>query len=70
MDEGRIKAALEAIKSTMGTEAGEYGIDLFITHHLKELDGSEWKELLGNESPNAQQVFDSLVLSEQLKGHP
>tara|TARA_R110000787_G_scaffold49490_1_gene118646 strand:- start:349 stop:651 length:303 start_codon:yes stop_codon:yes gene_type:complete len=59
------QVALEGIKQSLGTEQGEYGIDVFVSHHIEELPKSYWKELLGTESPSAEQVIDLLVLREK-----
>jgi hypothetical protein len=56
------KKALEAIKKSSGTEQGEYGIDEFVSHHLKELPQSYWEKHLGTSHPSNEQVIDLLVL--------
>jgi hypothetical protein len=56
------KKALEAIKKSSGTEQGEYGIDEFVSHHLKELPQSYWEKQLGTSHPSNEQVIDLLVL--------
>ncbi len=56
------KLAIDAIRDSIGTEAGEYGIDLFIEHHLEELSNSDWKKSLGIENPSKEQVLDGLIL--------
>ena len=56
------KLALEAIKASLGTEAGEYGINLFIEHHLEELSSSDFTKSLGIEAPTKEQVLGALVL--------
>ncbi len=56
------KLAMDAIRNSAGTEAGEYGIDLFIEHHLEELEESDWKKSLGIEKPSKDQVLGALVL--------
>ena len=38
----RTQIALEAIRRSLDTEAGEYGATLFAAHHLEELDQSYW----------------------------
>lgn len=56
--------ARTAIGKQVGTSP-EYGVDLFISHHLKELDAEYWLEHAGTEMPSPQQLFQALVL----KGH-
>lgn len=60
----RIKA-LEGIKKSSGTELGEEGIDLFISHHIDELPNNFWQKHLGTDSPSNDQVMDMLVLSSK-----
>ncbi|ARM86048.1 DUF2004 domain-containing protein [Marinobacter salarius] len=57
--------ALEAIKRSAGTEAGQYGIDEFVSHHLEELPESYWQNHLGTSTPSNQQVIGLLVLGEK-----
>ncbi len=56
------KIALEGIKKSSGTEQGEYGIDLFVSHHLEELPQSYWEGYLGTSKPNHGQVIELLIL--------
>lgn len=51
---------LEVFKSS-GTEQGEYGIDLFVSHHLEELPNSYWQKHLGSENPSTEQIIGLLV---------
>ncbi|MEK7725503.1 MAG: DUF2004 domain-containing protein [Acidobacteriota bacterium] len=44
----REKLALEAIKQSFGTEAGEDSINLFVEHHLEELPQSYWQQHLSH----------------------
>ncbi|WP_325892441.1 DUF2004 domain-containing protein [Grimontia sp. NTOU-MAR1] len=61
-------SALQAIKDSSGTEIGEDGVDLFVSHHLEELPTSYWVELLGTESPSSEQVIGLLVLRSKWEG--
>lgn len=54
--------ALAAIKKSYGTEEQEYGVTLFVNHHLEELDKDYWKNLTGTEKPTHQQVLEQLVM--------
>ena len=54
--------ALEAIKNSSGTEQGEYGINLFISHHLEELPQSYWTKHLGTSKPSYEQIIGLLIL--------
>ena len=60
--------ALEAIKKSLGTEAGEYGIDLFVSHHLEELPSSYWLKHLNITIPSSEQVISLLTLREKWEG--
>lgn len=64
----REKLAIAAIKQTLGTEDGEYGADLFVSHHLEELDGEYWKKHLGTDSPDAEQILGILELRSHWGG--
>jgi hypothetical protein len=58
----RTRIALEAIKRSLGTEAGEYGATLFAAHHLEELDRSYWQTHLEIDKPAPEQVIALLSL--------
>lgn len=58
----REKVALEAIKRSLGSEAGEFGADLFATHHLEELDRSYWQTHLNTDVPEPADVLGLLCL--------
>lgn len=62
--EENTKQALLAIKSSYGTESGEYGVTLFVSHHLEELEPSYWAKHTGNESPSPEEVLNLLVVQE------
>ena len=59
--ERRKAAALAAIDKAVGTEAGEFGIDLFITHHLEGLPQAYWQEQLATDTPNSKAVVGLLI---------
>ena len=58
----RTQVALEALRESLGTEEGEMGADLFVTHHLEELAVSYWQQQLETETPTPEQVINLLVL--------
>lgn len=58
----REKAAMAAIKRTFGTEDGEYGSTLFVSHHLEELDTDYWQKHLGTQKPDPERVLDIIKL--------
>jgi hypothetical protein len=61
----RKQLAVESIRRTFGTDEGEYGATLFVTHHLEELPGDYWQKHLGSDSPEPSKVLGLL----QLRGH-
>ena len=58
----REKVAIDAIKSVYGEPDQEYGVTMFVEHHLEELEPDEWVKICGSSSPNAREVLNSLVL--------
>ena len=58
----RQQLALSTIKQMFGTEEGEDGVNLFVEHHLEEIDKSYWKKHLNTESPDPKSVLDILIL--------
>ena len=54
--------ALAAIKNAYGTEDDEYGVTLFVSHHLEELDNDYWNQHLQSGSPEPARVLDILIL--------
>ena len=64
----RTKVALEAIKRSLGTEAGEYGATLFAAYHLDELDQSYWQAHLKTDTPAPVQVIELLCLQSHSGG--
>ncbi|RJG48638.1 DUF2004 domain-containing protein [Motilimonas pumila] len=57
--------ALNAIEAAIGTEQGEYSIDLFISHHLNLLSEDDWQQLIGKPAPSAKDMIASLDLVDQ-----
>jgi hypothetical protein len=55
-------AALTAIKSLLGTPEGEDNVELFIDHHLEELEVDNVSKTYGTPKPEASQMLSSLVL--------
>ena len=65
----REQAALAAIKRTFATDDGEFGIKLFVSQHLEELDSSYWQKQLGTETPEPTAVLDLLQLRSHWGGN-
>ncbi|ABW30118.1 DUF2004 domain-containing protein [Acaryochloris marina] len=57
----RTQVALEAIQDSTGTEAGKFGADLFVSHHLEEIDAAYWLERLGTGKPGSRQILGLLI---------
>jgi Protein of unknown function (DUF2004) len=58
----RERVAREAIRDSFGTEEGEFGATIFVSHHLDELDAAYWLQHLGTKEPQPIQVLDILTL--------
>ncbi len=58
----RTEIALAAIKSVHGTPDDEFGVTLFVSHHLEELDEVYWNKHLQTASPDPVRVLDILKL--------
>ncbi|MDF1838183.1 MAG: DUF2004 domain-containing protein [Planctomycetota bacterium] len=54
------EAARQAIQQSFGTEEGEYGSTLFVSHHLEEVEDTYWKKHTGSKSPDSEEVLDLL----------
>lgn len=61
IEQRKIKG-FKAIKKAYRTEQGEDSVDLFVDHHLEEIESLFWKKHLGNEKPEGIKVLDILVL--------
>jgi hypothetical protein len=55
-------AALTELRSLLGTPEGEDNVELFIEHHLAELEADYFSKALGTPKPEASLVLSSLVL--------
>lgn len=58
----RETTARAAVKQSFGTGDDESGADLFVSHHLEELDGEYWEKQLGTSSPEPIRILDILEL--------
>lgn len=64
----REKLAIEAIRRTFGTEDGEDGANLFVSHHLDELYSEYWHKHLGTKTPDPVRILDILKLRNHWSG--
>lgn len=53
----RETAARAHIDAVYGTPEDEFGVTLFVSHHLTELDTSYWMKHTGTSKPDAQAVL-------------
>lgn len=60
--ENVISSARKAINENYGTDEGEYGSNLYVSHHLEELDSTYWKEYFGSENPEPFEILNGLVV--------
>ena len=58
----RTEVALEAIKASLNTDAGEFGALLFVSHHLDELKPTYWQTHLKIDRPDPSQVLGLISL--------
>lgn len=58
----RETTARAAIKQSLETGEDESGADLFVSHHLEELEGGYWQKHLGTSRPEPIRVLDILEL--------
>ena len=54
--------ARKAIEDGYGTDEGEFGSNLFVFHHLEELEPKYWAEYFGSEKPEPLNILKGLVL--------
>jgi Protein of unknown function (DUF2004) len=64
----REAAARAEFNRAIGTTDGEFGVTLFVSHHLNELDPSYWKTHLSTETPDPRRVLGLLVLKSHWGG--
>ena len=60
--ERRKTVALSAIRRAFDTEPDEFGVTLFVSHHLREIGASYWQKHLKADDPDPRHVLDMLVL--------
>jgi Protein of unknown function (DUF2004) len=64
----REAAARAAIQEVFGTPGDEFGVTLFVSHHLEELDSGYWKKHLATEKPAPHRVLELLELRSHWGG--
>ena len=55
-------AARKHIEAIYGKPGDEYGVTLFVSHHLKEINPSYWAKHTGSDKPEAGQILGMLEL--------
>src|SRR5262245_29020763 len=58
----RTAVALAAIKWSMKSGEGRSNVALFVSHHLKEIKESYWRQHVDRECPSSEQILDLLEL--------
>jgi hypothetical protein len=58
----RTQAALLAIKEAMNEGDNDSMVELFVSHHLRELNAEYWNKYAGIPRPSATEVLDLLEL--------
>ena len=58
----RKEVAISAIRSAFGTEGDEYGVTLFVNHHLEEIEEEYWQNQLAKSKPELEDVIGLLTL--------
>lgn len=64
----RESAARESIDTAYNTPDDEFGVTLFVSHHLDELDASYWTKHFATTEPKPRQILKSLVLCSHWGG--
>jgi hypothetical protein len=64
----REKIAIAAIRQTLGTDDGECGSTLFVSHHLEELEVDYWQKHLGTDNPDPERILDLIKLRSHWGG--
>ena len=64
----REKTAVVAIRAAFESEDEDAAVREFIVHHLEEIEGTYWKQHLGDESPAPSRVLDILLLRDHWGG--
>jgi len=64
----REATARAAIKQAFGTADDEFGVTLFVSHHLEALGSSYWKKHLSVEAPDPHRVLELLEMHSHWGG--
>ena len=60
---GREQLARAAMRAALENQQAEDSVELFIQHHLEEIEPDYWKKYSGSTVPTPLQVLDLLVLA-------
>ena len=63
--------ALEAILKAYGTDDAEHSVNLFVSHHISELEADYWSKHLGTTTPEPEQILKLLItrpLDQEVSG--
>ena len=61
----RERRARETMRTALESQQAEDSVELFIQHHLQEIEASYWQKHFGTATPTAMQVLESPVLVQQ-----
>jgi len=62
---GREQLARVAMRAALENQQAEDSVELFIQHHLEEIEPAYWEKYSGSAVPTQLQVLDLLVLADQ-----
>lgn len=62
---GREQVARVAMRAALENQQAEDSVELFIQHHLEEIEPAYWEKYSGSAVPKPLQVLDLLVLADQ-----
>lgn len=63
----REQIARAAMRTALENQQAEDSVELFIQHHLEEIEPDYWEKHFGTSQPNCLQVLEHLVLVHQFE---
>ena len=68
LTENREQLARNAMCEALTNQQAEDSVELFIQHHLEEVDATYWQKHFGTNKPKTEQELNYLVLNKQGEG--
>ena len=65
LTENREQLARNAMCEALKNQQAEDSVELFIQHHLEEVEAEYWQKHFGTNKPTTEQVLNFLVLNQQ-----